>query len=108
MFNYKFQKLNAVLVENYNTKDLLNTYLSGESSFLREKLNRVQRDFALNKIGSDEYQASVSQLLEILSKNTELNNEEKSLYDNIKNKVMNKYEVDKGLNQNKIEQSLMK
>ncbi len=62
----------------------------------------------MNKIGSDEYQASVSQLLEILSKNTELNNEEKSLYDIIKNKVMNKYEVDKGLNQNKIEQSLMK
>jgi hypothetical protein len=62
----------------------------------------------LNKIGSDEYQASVSQLLEILSKNTQLNDEEKKLYDSIKNKVMNKYEVDQGLSQNKIEKTIMK
>jgi hypothetical protein len=96
-----------VLVENYNTKDLLNTYLANESNFIREKLNRVKRDLALNKIAADEYQASVSQLLEILAKNTGLNDEEKKLYDSIKNKIMNKYEVDQGINQNKIEKTFM-
>ncbi len=96
-----------MLVENYNTKDLLNTYLANESNFIREKLNRVKRDFALNKIAADEYQASVSQLLEILAKNTGLNDEEKKLYDSIKNKIMNKYEVDQGINQNKIEKTFL-
>ncbi len=96
-----------MLVENYNTKDLLNTYLANESNFIREKLNRVKRDLALNKIAADEYQASVSQLLEILAKNTGLNDEEKKLYDSIKNKIMNKYEVDQGINQNKIEKTFM-
>jgi hypothetical protein len=45
-------------------------------------------------------------LLEILANNTTLNEEEKILYNNIKNKVMNKYEVDQGLSKDKIEKTL--
>jgi hypothetical protein len=101
-------KINALLCENYNVKELLNSYLVTESNFLREKLNRVIREFNLNKINGVEYQTAVSQILEALAKVTGLNENEKNLYNNIKNNVMNKYEVDQGINQNKIEKSLKK
>lgn len=96
-----------MLCENYHVKDLLNSYMVGESNFLREKLNRVIGDYRLNKIPIEECQSSVSQILEALSKITSLNEEETKLYNSLKNKVMNKYEVDQGLNQNKIEKNLM-
>lgn len=96
------QKINAILIENYNSKELLNSYLVGEANFLREKLKKVQRDYALNKIKVEEYELNVSYLLEAIAKSNNLNEEEKKLYDSIKKKVMNKYEVDQGVDKSSI------
>ena len=73
---------------------------------MREKLNRIIRDYTLNKIPAEEYQSSVSQLLEAINKVTSFNDEEKKLYDKLQNKVMNKYEKDTGIDKNKIEKNL--
>ena len=101
-------RINAILCENYNVKELLNSYLITESNFLRDKLNRILREYNLNKINNEEYTTNVSQVLEALAKVTTLNENEESLYNSIKNNVMNKYEVDQGINQNRIEKSLKK
>jgi hypothetical protein len=60
----------------------------------------VIRDYTLNHIKIEEYEISVSQILEALVKVTSLNEEEQKLNNSIKNKVMKTYEVDEGVNQN--------
>jgi len=62
----------------------------------------------LNKMSTNEYESGVSQILEALSKITKLNDEETSLLNKIKNKMMGSYEQDKGINQEKIEEKLIK
>lgn len=63
-------RINAILCENYNVKELLNSYLVTEQKFLREKLHSIERSFALNKISQEEYQWSVSQIIEAIGKVT--------------------------------------
>jgi len=82
--------------------------MNAEVDFLREKLNRVIRDNSLNKLQVNEYQSSVSQLLEAIGKVTSFNDDEKKLNDSLQNKVMNKHEKDTGIDKSKIEKNLMK
>jgi hypothetical protein len=51
-------------------KELLNSYLVTEVNFLREKLTSVIREYNLNKINIQEYESSVSQILEAIGKVT--------------------------------------
>ena len=106
-FNYNIQQIKSVLIENFKFKDLLDSYLVSESNFLRDKLSQIKADYGLKKISDEEYNSSVSQILEAISKSTELNEEEKQLQLSIKNRVMNKYEVDEGIEKNKIKQTFI-
>ena len=103
-----FQQITNILKENYNVQDLLTSYSETEKIFLREKLKQVVQSYSIKKISFEEYQTQVTKLLESLSKITTLFEDEKKLEESIKNNVMNKYEVDKGISQNKIEKSLQK
>jgi hypothetical protein len=66
------KKIYEILSQNYNVKDLLNSYLATESNCLREKLSQLKRDLTLYKLSSQEYESSVSQILEALSKITKV------------------------------------
>ena len=78
-----------------------------ESHCLREKLSQLNRDINLNKMSRQEYESGVSQIIEAISKITKvnffliikLNDEENNLLNKIKNKMMNSYEKDKGIDQ---------
>ena len=99
-------KLHQVLCENYNVKELLNTYLANEVAFLREKLKSLTRQLALKKISNDEYNSSSIQLLELIAKNTTLNEEEQKIYNSLKKKNMNQMQDDKGIDKEKIEKNI--
>ena len=92
--------------ENYNVKELLNTYLANEVAFLREKLKSLTRQLALKKISNDEYNSSSIQLLELIAKNTTLNEEEQKIYNSLKKKNMNQMQDDKGIHKEKIEKNI--
>ena len=62
-------KLQEILRENYNVKELVNFYLVNEVGFLREKLKSLTRQLSLKKISIEEYNSSVIQILEIINKN---------------------------------------
>jgi hypothetical protein len=47
--------------------------MASEVNFLREKLNRVIRDYYLNKIKTEEYEVSVSEVLEAIGKVASVN-----------------------------------
>ena len=100
------KQLKQAIAENYHVKDLVNSYLSNETEFLREKLNSVMRIHALKKINDQEFNSQVIQILEIINKNTKLNDEEQKLYDNLKKKSLNSLEEDKGIDKSKIEKNL--
>ena len=100
------KQLQKAIAENYHVKDLVNSYLSNETEFLREKLNSVMRLNALKKINDQEFNSQVIQILEIINKNTKLNDEEQKLYDNLKKKSLNSLEEDKGIDKSKIEKNL--
>ena len=61
---------------------------------------------ALKKINDQEFNSQVIQILEIINKNTKLNDEEQKLYDNLKKKSLNSLEEDKGIDKSKIEKNL--
>jgi hypothetical protein len=48
----------------------LSSYLVNEANFLREKLNRIIRDYTLNKIKQEEYESSLGEILEAIGKVT--------------------------------------
>ena len=73
-------KLQEILRENYNVKELVNFYLVNEVGFLREKLKSLTRQLSLKKISIEEYNSSVIQILEIINKNFKLNEEEEKIY----------------------------
>lgn len=81
-------KLAELIVENYNVKEILNTYLSKEVVYLRANLKKLQNQQSIGKISNEQYQQELIQLLEAIAKVSELNDEEKSLNDNLKNKVI--------------------
>ncbi len=87
-------------------KELLSSFTNAEVGFLRDKLKKVISSYSINKISTQEYQASVSQLLEAIGKNSTFNDEEKKLNDSLQGKVMNTYEKDTGIDKNKIEKNL--
>ena len=99
-------KLHQVLCENYNVKELLNTYLANEVAFLREKLKSLTRQLALKKISNDEYNSSSIQLLELIAKNTTLNEEEQKIYNSLKKKNMNQMQDDKGIDKEKLKKMI--
>ena len=110
--NSLFKQVNKILLDNYNVKELISSNMKGETSFLREKLNSVLRNYKLKKIGVVEFESSASAIFDAISKITEvviiynvlnvklqLNENEKKLMQSIKDKVMGNYEVDFGLDQ---------
>ena len=103
------KKIAETISENYNLKDLLNTFLSSEVYYLRHNLKKVINQYSIGKISFEDYQHSIAELLALISKNSELNEEEIKLNEEIKNKsIMNKYSKDEGLSKDKIESSLKK
>ena len=48
------------------------------------------------------------EILQIISKNTKLNDEEQKLYNKISNKNLSNFQEDKGIDQNKLEKNLNK
>ncbi len=78
-----------------------------ETNFLRAKLSHLKIELGLKKISEEEYNSYVTQILESISRNNELNEEEKQLLKDLKSKVMNKYEIDEGLNEDKIKNTLI-
>jgi hypothetical protein len=86
---------------------LKNSYLLTETNFLRAKLSHLKIELGLKKISEEEYNSYVTQILESISRNNELNEEEKQLLKDLKSKVMNKYEIDEGLNEDKIKNTLI-
>lgn len=99
-------KLQEILRENYNVKELVNFYLVNEVGFLREKLKSLTRQLSLKKISIEEYNSSVIQILEIIHKNFKLNEEEEKIYNELKKKNMNQMQDDKGIDKDKIEKNI--
>lgn len=100
--------LNKVMFSKYKMNDLITLFLNAETNSLRNKMQFLKGQFELNQISQQEYYAAAISLLEIISKNTELNEEEKKLYDNIKKNNMSLLEEDKGINKNKLEEKITK
>ena len=73
------KKLRQVIAENYHVNDLINSYLANETEFLREKLQSTIRLHALKKISEQEFNSQVVQILEMISKNNKLNDEEQKV-----------------------------
>lgn len=99
-------KVQEILRENYNVKELVNFYLVNEVGFLREKLKSLTRQLTLKKISIEEYNSSVIQILEIINKNFKLNEEEEKIYNELKKKNMNQMQDDKGIDKDKIEKNI--
>ena len=99
-------KLQEILRENYNVKELVNFYLVNEVGFFREKLKSLTRQLSLKKISIEEYNSSVIQILEIINKNFKLNEEEEKIYNELKKKNMNQMQDDKGIDKDKIEKNI--
>ena len=100
------KKLRQVIAENYHVNDLINSYLANETEFLREKLQSTIRLHALKKISEQEFNSQVVQILEMISKNNKLNDEEQKMYDNLKKKNLNSLQEDKGFDKSKIEKNI--
>lgn len=99
-------KVQEILRENYNVKELVNFYLVNEVGFYREKLKSLTRQLTLKKISIEEYNSSVIQILEIINKNFKLNEEEEKIYNELKKKNMNQMQDDKGIDKDKIEKNI--
>ena len=102
------KKLYEVIAKNYHTKDLISNYLSCETEALRERLNACIRLHAIKRISDQEFNSTVIQLLQIIAKNSTLNQEEQKLYDDLKKKNLSSLQEDKGIDKSKLEQNLNK
>ena len=100
------KRLYQVIAENFKVKDLINSMLANETGFLRESLKSVIRSHSLKKISDEEYNTSVATILQYLSKNTTLNEEEQKLYDALKKKNFKSLQEDKGIDKSKIEKNI--
>ena len=93
---------------NYSVKDLLSKYLTTETEGLREKLKALFHLKDMKKVSEEEFNSNVLEILQIISKNTKLNDEEQKLYNKISNKNLSNFQEDKGIDQNKLEKNLNK
>ena len=94
--------------ENYNVKGLTKSYDDDQVSTLREKLKGIIRANQMNKLTKEEYSSSVIEILEIIAKNTKLNEEEQRLYDSLKKTNLKHLQEDTGIDKNKIEKQINK
>ena len=97
-----------IIGRNYSVKDLLNKYLTTETEGLREKLRALIHLKEMKKVTEQEFHSNVLGILQIISKNTKLNEEEQKLYNSISNKNLSEFQEDKGIDQSKLEKNLNK
>ena len=97
-----------IIGRNYSVKDLLNKYLTTETEGLREKLKALIHLKEMKKVTEQEFNSNVLGILQIISKNTKLNEEEQKLYNSISNKNLSRLQEDKGIDQSKLEKNLNK
>ena len=97
-----------IIGRNYSVKDLLNKYLTTETEGLREKLKALIHLKEMKKVTDQEFNSNVLGILQIISKNTKLNDEEQKLYNSISNKNLSNIQEDKGIDQSKLEKNLNK
>ena len=97
-----------IIGRNYSVKDLLNKYLTTETEGLREKLKALIHLKEMKKVTEQEFNSNVLGILQIISKNTKLNEEEQKLYNSISNKNLSGFQEDKGIDQSKLEKNLNK
>ena len=97
-----------IIGRNYSVKDLLNKYLTTETEGLRQKLKALIHLKEMKKVTEQEFNSNVLGILQIISKNTKLNEEEQKLYNSISNKNLSGFQEDKGIDQSKLEKNLNK
>ena len=91
-----------------SVKDLLNKYLTTETEGSRVKLKELSHMKEMKKISEQEFNANALAILQIISKNTKLNEEEKKLYNRISSNNLSSFQEDKGIDQSKLEKNLNK
>ena len=62
----------------------------------------------MKKVTEQEFNSNVLTILQIISKNSKLNDEEQKLYNKISNNNLSNFQEDKGIDQSKLEQNLNK
>jgi len=102
------KKMLEIIGRNYSVKDLLNKYTTMETEGLREKLRDLIHLKEMKKINDQEFNSNVLAILQIISKNTKLNDDEQKLYNSISNKNLSNFQEDKGIDQSKLEKNLNK
>ena len=102
------KKMLEITGRNYSVKELLNKYLTTETEGLREKLKALIHMKEMKKVSEQEFNSNVLQILQIISKNTKLNDEEQALYNKISKGNLSGFQEDKGIDQTKLEQNLNK
>ncbi len=101
------KKIAETIAENYNVKNLMGTFLSSEVYYLRANLQNIISKYSIKRLSYEEFQVQVSELLLAIGKVTDLNDEEKKLNEQLKNKVlMEKYSKDEGFDSVNIESKL--
>ena len=102
------KKMLEIIGRNYSVKDLVNKYLTTETEGLREKLKALIHLKEMKKVSEQEFNSNVLAILQIISKNSKLNDEEQKLYNKISNNNLSNFQEDKGIDQSKLEQNLNK
>ena len=102
------KKMLEIIGRNYSVKDLVNKYLTTETEGLRDKLKALIHLKEMKKVSEQEFNSNVLAILQIISKNTKLNEEEQKLYNRISNNNLSSFQEDKGIDQNKLEKNLSK
>ena len=101
-------KMLEVTGRNFSVKDLLSMYKTTETEGLREKLKALIYLKDMKKVTEQEFNSNVLQILQIISKNTKLNDEEQQLYNRISKGNLSNFQEDKRIDQSKLEQNLNK
>ena len=100
------QKMLEITGRNYSVKELLDKYLTTETEGLREKLKALIHMKEMKKVSEQEFNSNVLQILQIIMKNTKLNDEEQALYNKISKGILSGFQEDTGIDQKKLEQNL--
>ena len=77
------QKMLEITGRNFSVKELLDKYLTTETEGLREKLKALIHMKEMKKVSEQEFNSNVLQILQIIMKNTKLNDEEQALYNKL-------------------------
>ncbi len=100
------QKMLEITGRNFSVKELLDKYLTTETEGLREKLKALIHMKEMKKVSEQEFNSNVLQILQIIMKNTKLNDEEQALYNKISKGILSGFQEDTGIDQKKLEQNL--